>query len=446
LNILKPARISGVFVPAAFVLGLTMVAAPVLAQDVNCANEFRSGKLYFSQGLFEKSMNRFATAVEVCPEKGEYHARYALALSEMGREYIGKVAFSTEDERDTLLTKGIEFFRKAGEEFQAALDTEEGKKKKLQNFVEENRGHYWVDAYNEGIDLVAEEHFEDASIQFDVARLLNPGDVRAYSQGAIARLQADHREEALELVQKGLEIDPEDENLNTLEISIYKEAALDYASKGESEEDAEKIMESLALYALLIERDSTNANLYFDRALTALSGSRVVARTDSAAGVGLCASSAADFLRAAEMVPPEGDIDFHVNSLFNAVQAYSCAGNYGGAMSVLEEYLCKQPTDPAAWQFMAGLLVEGDDQDAVVSALMVSKSLAGEEVSVETNAANATKDAKEDLNAHGPPEGVYTYQEASSGNQIHTWFWLEKHMAKSYILGERNGEVSWCRE
>ena len=62
------------------VLGLvTAVGASVLprftsAQEVNCANEFRSGKLYFAQKIYRKAVGHFALAVKTCPDKAEYRA------------------------------------------------------------------------------------------------------------------------------------------------------------------------------------------------------------------------------------------------------------------------------------------------------------------------------------------------------------------------------------
>src|SRR5512139_3818733 len=63
-------------------LAISLAAVgPALAEDVNCANEFRSGKLYFSQKLYDKAVQRFGVAAGACPDKAEYRARYAMALA-----------------------------------------------------------------------------------------------------------------------------------------------------------------------------------------------------------------------------------------------------------------------------------------------------------------------------------------------------------------------------
>ena len=57
--------------------------------------------------------------------------------------------------------------------------------------------------------------------------------------------------------------------------------------------------------------------------------------------------------------------------------------------------------------------------------------------------AKAVGDARAAHGAHGKPDMIYAYQESGSGNQIQTWFWVQKRTAMSFILGDKNGEVTW---
>jgi len=419
-----------------------IVVTPARAEKVNCNNEFRSGKLYFDQKIFEKALAKFAVAVEHCPDKGEFHARYALALCEMGQKYVGQLETAEEAERDTLLSKGLGFFEKAGRELDAALQTKAGKKKKLKKFVKQNRGHYWVHYYNEGLELFEEGDYKQADLNFRIARLINPEDIRSYGQEAITLIRLDDIPGAKALVDSGLVRDPENERLLGIQTSITRDTARNLANSADSDNDPAKVVEALALYDKLVEATPDDPNLIFERGLAALTGAGVVPKEDQAA---LYERAIADFRAAADLVPADGENrDFHVNCLFNIVQAYSLSGNVEKGLTAGREYTCIAPMDPAGWQFMAGFLIDNDEQTGAVSALMMSKSLAGNEVPVAVATDSATKDAKAALASNGKPDNVFTYQEASSGNQIQTWIWSKAHKAVSFILGDESGQVTWC--
>lgn len=426
---------------AALAIGSLATAAG--AQEVNCANEFRSGKLYFSQKVFEKAVDRFALAVETCPDKGEYRARYAMALCEMGKQYIGNLPFATADERDTLLSKGLDFYKLAGEEFDASLETEEGQKKKLQKFVRENRGHYWADNFNEAIELQEKDDFSAAELHFKIARMLDRNELRSYSSEAVVLMRQDKVQEAMEIVDRGLEIDPQNERLAQIKSSIVLDVARNLAQEADQAKDCDKLSQALAYYDQLIEKDASDPNMLFERGLARLIGSSIECGGD---GQNLARMSADDFKAAAALVDPEGENrQFFLDCKFNQLQAMASAGDSEAALAVAGEYTCLNPQDPGGWQLMAPLLIDSGNQDAVVAALMMAKSLAGSDVPVDQAVKDAKADAKADHGSMGNPDMVMTYQEATSGNQIQTWVWLQKQKAVSYILGEKQGEVTWCQ-
>lgn len=425
------------------VLATGALVATVWAQEVNCANEFRSGKLYFSQKVYEKAVSRFALAVETCPDKGEYRARYAMALCEMGKAYIGNLPFATPGERDTLQTKGAEFYKIAGEQFDAALETEQGKKKKLQKFVRENRGHYWADNYNEAIELQEKDEFASAELHFRIARLLDKSELRTYSSEAVVLMRQGKVHEAMDLVDLGLESDPENERLVQIKASIVLDVARNLAEEADKDKDCEKLGQALAYYDDLLNKDASDPNLLFERGLARLIGGTIDCASE---GQNLQQMAADDFLAASALVDPEGENrQFFVDCKFNQLQAMVSAGNSEAALAVAGEYTCLDPLDPAGWQMMAPLLIDSGDQAAVVATLMMSKSLSGSEVPVDQATGDAKSGAKEALDSLGKPDLVMTYQESSSGNQIQTWIWQQKQKAMSFILGDKQGEVSWCQ-
>ena len=85
--------------------------APAAVAEENCANEFRSGKLYFSQQVFDKAVDRFANSVRICPDKGEYRARYAMALdSRIRGVYVacqGEARGQRSAEQDSASRRGL---------------------------------------------------------------------------------------------------------------------------------------------------------------------------------------------------------------------------------------------------------------------------------------------------------------------------------------------------
>jgi len=447
------------------------LAPPAQAQKINCSNEHRSGKLYFDQYAKAKAQNRtdeamslvakavatFGLAVELCPDKPDYHWRYSLALAEQANMYLGQIPFSTGGS-DTLLAGAVEKFALVGEHFEAVKDVKDGLKGKNRKAVRENRGHYWVDHYNEGLDYMSDEDFESAALHFKICRLINPHDPRAYLQEAVSLISADRREEALALVQTERMFETEDwtgyeykieassERFATVQRNIFRERARFLAEKADEENDLDKLDRAISDYDQLLEWTPGDANLLFERGLVKLTGGAVVTLTDSTAGATMYSEAAVDFRAAADVVPADGEnAQFHADCVFNELQAYVNAANEPKALEVNLEYVCIQSTDPAGWQFLAAALIGGGDSAGAVAALMMSRSLAGSEVPVEAAVGNATADDKAAVTELGDPGLVMTYQEQSSGNQITTWLWPEKKLARHYILGTFISEVTWCQ-
>jgi predicted Zn-dependent protease len=153
--------------------------------------------------------------------------------------------------------------------------------------------------------------------------------------------------------------------------------------------------------------------------------------------------SAADYGEAAEIATFDQDPGFHLAALFNQMRSLMDAGDCDGAVAVIKDFIAKDHKDPAVWQSWAICLSQRDDPEAAVAALMISKSLDGVDVPVDPAVDAAVEDAKTAVDSLGPPDFIRAYQEASSGNQIESWFWVEKRIVMSFILGIKNGEQTW---
>jgi tetratricopeptide (TPR) repeat protein len=362
----------------------------------------------------------------------------------------------TKESRESLLAQAFDDFRLAGHEFDTAGVVED--KKSLHKFVRENREHYWVDHYNRGLGFMkADEKTQKASnpevavVEFELARLISPTNPKAYSQGAVALISLGRRDEAMQVVKDGLVVAPGNEDLEKLLNTIYQSAAEDYLQRAQENKDPAKAAEAEGLVDLLLERQGEDANLYFLRGvLRSTRGSALMAAEPPQEEEAKTAfhGAAEDFTKAASLVPAEKDKQFHQDALFNRVQATVTAGEYDAAIASAKDYIAVNFAEPAVWKFMSLSLIEKQDQDQGVAALMISKSLEGGAIAdtpekIQATVQGAAEDAGAALSQHGPPELICGYQEPSSGNQIQTWFWPAKRTAMSFILGKKNGEFTW---
>ncbi len=429
---------------------------PAVAQKINCSNEFRSGKLYFSQGVFDKAVDHFALSVEACPEKGEYRARYAMALSQRASELMdqSRTMASTPEEEADMMAQALDMYKKSGAEFDSSLVRDDSKKN--QKFVRENRKHYWVDHYNQGLKLAKEEKYDAAAKQLAIARDIDPSDIKAYTQGAVVLIKSDRKSDAASLVQEGLKVDPENKELNALQESIFKDAARSLIGEISSVDPAAGVAKADSAIAYLnqvhgkTESGGEDPNVYFELGLANLEAGSAVARADTGEAVSSAAKArflkAADqFKQAADLVPADGENrDFHVNAMFDRMQSLLYAREWDQALAGIKNYLSLEPTDAAAWQFMAQVLVQkaGNEQDAVL-ALMTSKSLQGQEISADDAITSAKPDEKAVYDQMGRPDKVYTYQVEKSDEQVNVWFWFAKKQVAVFTQGAKSGVLNW---
>lgn len=438
----------------------SLATAPTFAEEkVNCANEFRSGKLYFSQAqqqhgknaeeeraLYKKSVEHYEISVEVCPDKWDYQTEYGTALAQYAGLLLEDLIITPPPDSasiwsaiDTLEA----LYVKAGAAFQSAYDLED--RPKARKRVRERREKYWVDRYNHGLKLLKEEKFAYANVGFRWARHIDPTRPNAYRLGANALINLGQKPEAAVLVKAGLEQEPEDEKLNQLLEKIFIDAANDLTIQAEKESDAAKAQEAIDyLDEVLERRGGEDENVLFKRGTAYMA---LGASLDMSEGVDERVTSfqrsAADYAAAAELVSFETDRNFHLAALFNEIQSFMKADDCDAAIEIIKDFISKDHTDPAVWQSWAICLSQMEDPQAAVAALMLSKSLAGSAIDVEPAMENAVEDAAASIQNLGRPDFIRAYQESSSGNQIESWFWIEKRTAISFILGVNNGEVTW---
>jgi hypothetical protein len=442
------------------VLGLVMatgatVALPrfTSAQEVNCANEFRSGKLYFAQKIFRKAVDHFAVSVKACPDKAEYRARYAMALAQLGEEKLtmveatGDVAGNQAD-----VDSVLEVYKMAGSEFDASLKADPSKQNV--KFVNENRQHFWVARYNEGIKLTKEEKYDAASMEFELARRINPAEIKAYKQGVVPLVNQGKKAEAAKLIEAGLAIAPNDTTLQRYRENIGADEAGDIIKQVEDasmtpEQAGPLCSKADSLYTAKIAanpQDPNLANTYFDRGLGRLTCAAVVAAKDSAQSVAMYGKAAEDFHKSRDLKPASADANFYQSALYNEIQASMNAGDVNKSVDMIKEYLNYDCKDGGMWKSYAqALYLKGEQQKGAVALIISNAMSKGNEVPLADATKNAKEDAQKALADHENPTHVFAYTQEMGGKtmSIEVWIWCVKKAANVYYLGKDNGEVNW---
>jgi predicted Zn-dependent protease len=438
------------------VLGLVMatgasVVLPRLtsAQEVNCANEFRSGKLYFAQKIYRKAVDHLGAAVKACPDKAEYRARYAIALAQLGEDKL-KVIEATGDVAGNKadVDSVVDMYKTAGSEFDASLKADASKPNV--KFVNDNRKHFWVARYNEGIKLSQEQKADAAVLEFKLARYIDPSDIKAHTQGAIELINQGNQAEAAALINEGLAIAPNDTTLARLKEKVGADEARNLVKKAEAstnpEEAAALCARADSLYSAKLAVHPKEANTYFDRGLERLTRAAAVASKDSAQSVGVYGTAAEDFHKARELVPATSDSAFYQSALYNEIQATMNAGEVDKAEDMIREYMKYDCKDAGMWKTYAAALYLNKDQQKGAVALIISSAMSkGNEVPIADAIKNAQEDAKKASADRGNPTHVYAYTEDMGGKtmSIEVWTWCDKEKANVYYLGKDNGEVDW---
>jgi tetratricopeptide (TPR) repeat protein len=422
------------------------------AQEVNCANEFRSGKLYFSQKIYQKAVDHLAVAVKTCPDKAEYRARYAIALAQLGDEKLRTVeATGDVAGNQAVVDTALDLYRKAGSEFDASLKAPDSSKQNVK-FVDENRKHFWVTRYNEGIKLSQEEKAEAATLEFQLSRLIDPRDVKAYKQGSIELINQEKMVEAEGLIKEGLGVAPGDSMLTSLMNRVRVDVAQAEVKKADAAQGAEALMHAAkaeSLYDIALAADGKNANLLFDSGLAGLTLGSAQAGADSVIppnAVATFRKAAAAFHQAKGLVPATQDSSFYTSALYNEIQASINADDVAQAVDLLKEYLNFDCKDDGIWKTYAQALYRKGDQTTGGIAFIISNSISkGSTVPISDAKKNAIEDAATALTSMGDPDHVFAYTDVLQNKtvSIETWLWCGKHKATVFYLGKNNGDVPW---
>ncbi|HEX7880085.1 MAG TPA: hypothetical protein VF720_11785, partial [Candidatus Eisenbacteria bacterium] len=165
---------------------------------------FMSGKLYLSQKVFDKAEHEFAAAVEGDTANAEYRTYWATSLCEVAVMNLGSASsISDAAERRTALKAISDQLAEASRQFDraGAMDP-----RKQASAAEDNRQHYWVDIYKQGLALIEAKRYEDAIDVFGLTNTLDPKDPSGVFQVAYANRQLGNTGEAVATAKRAKEM------------------------------------------------------------------------------------------------------------------------------------------------------------------------------------------------------------------------------------------------
>ncbi len=385
---------------------LLAVAVAGILSVSGCAKNphLAGGILYLSQKNFEKAVRELEMAVEQEPDNGEAHLKLAMAYAEIGET------------------------KKAGSEFDRALELDP----KLQNDVDANRRHYWVEHFNEGVRLSQEEKdFKEAALEFEKAIDIDPLDVRAYTNLGFCYTQLGEHEKALSLFEKATELAPTDETSKRNLAGIYEDIAKNHFKSG-------NYVEAIRFYEKALELAPDRINCVFQLGIchfqkASTETSAVAARPSYEKALEL-------YARVLEQEPDDVDV------IFNMGIANLALDNQEEAISLLKRAVDIDPKVPEFHKILGRAYARAGSQELAVTELVISKALdtsRGRRMTdvdgwISPDAVKArygdVGDVMTSLQTLGKPDEIYSYQE--SGSIVEVWFYWAKGRGVYFVNGK----------
>jgi len=470
---------------AVLCLGL-LIAGSALGADVDPAltpnAHFMSGKLYLSQKVFEKAEREFAAAVLGDSTNAEYRTFWATSLSQVATIQLDATAAISDPEARRAAIRAIApMLAEASHQFDLAAMMDP---KKQGGAADDNRQHYWVDIYKQGLALAELKQYEDAHEVFKLTNVIDPKDPSGVFQVAYTNRQMGKTLEAVaeakrakEMAQVriaelgdcsqfkshdrkktcGTRIDNMNKiikNVDSFTRSNNVKLAEDALARSKSATDPATTRavyaEAIGYFEDALEQDPSLEGVRFDLANTHF----ITAESFEAGGDKVAAK--ASFLKAAEIFGVLADADSvdaetKSLSLYNGASALYSAEDFVNAGPRFLRYIDLAPREVPAWRLAGICHLEQGKRPEAVSYLSMGSSLSDEAVVTPVEESVGTiknmhsgSVAAKALVELGNPEEVRTFTDKDNGNRIlTTWIWWSKGMARHYLNGDEVGRVTF---
>jgi tetratricopeptide (TPR) repeat protein len=471
-------------VPSALLALALLFTGPVGAADEKALTpnaHFMSGKLYLSQKVFDKAEREFAQAVAGDTTNAEYRTYWATALCEVAALELASASSISDADQRRVAIQGINAsLAEASHQFDlaAAMDP-----KKQAAAADDNRQHYWVDIYKQGLALIEAKRFEDAVEVFGLTNTLNPKDPSGVFQVAYANRQMGNTGEAVATAKRAKEMaqvrlselgdcsqfkssDRKKDcrktvdNMNVIINNVDRftrsnnvKLAEEELAKAEHATDPASrraaYASAIGFYEEALQQDPTLNGVRFDLANTHFATAESFAAEDNKA------SATTSYIEAAGIFTQLADMDSidaetKNLALYNGASALYSAEKYDEAYPLFKRYIDVSPREVAAWR-LAGSCVVDKDRTQAIGYLAMGNALSDKAVTtpVEESVGTvknlyASSAAAKALAELGNPEEVKTFTDEKNGGQVvTTWIWWTKGQARHYLNGDELGKVSF---
>jgi tetratricopeptide (TPR) repeat protein len=306
----------------------------------------------------------------------------------------------------------FEQFECAGQFFTRAIQLADSKKHRKR--AADNRDHYWVEQYNEALELYNDEGYNFAAEKAELAVQLNPDDCRGLAILGSARAAEGNYAEAVEWLEKGLDMCPDKESIRDNLFIAYRNRGNEVFNEARS---AEQFAEAAEWYGKAdLIRDDDIENLYY----YGVSCLQVVQRGDTTHVE--CARDAIH--RFTELA--DNDEDRKVG-LYNKALLDMEIENWEEANAAADRLIDLDPLSPDGYALKARILVKLDRAQEAELFIVLNKAL--ETGPIEDKATwcdgagaryGAGTDLVKQLEANGCPDHVYVYTDTQDRDMIVT--------------------------
>ena len=429
---------SRVFFAWVLILAMAVTAGVYLEGCSKASQPYQSGRLYFSQKLYDKAAEQFELAVQEDPEDGKNHYELAKTYAELERN------------------------EEAGREFKIALEKTPALEKEVRDAIQ----HYRADHYNSALEFLRDKTWGEAIAQLQEAIYLDDTEPNQYINMGYCYSELGETEVAVSYYEKALTLSPEDDKARANLIATFAKQASDFR-------EARDYDQAIRFYYKVLELQIGDESLDVATVPATVLAERTKA-DEVAAGylfdLGLTYMDKAEKAKDMEAVPPAVDIFkalFDVNpadddALYNYGYARMLGGECAEAIPLFGQLLDRRPKEASYYMLMATCYVktgatDQETQTNIVLYFAIANSLQSDQNKLSpADFKDRTKhegllkgkyrswqDMKKALDSSGTPEDIYTYTD-ESGHQFETWFYWSTGEAIVFNDGSEYGKIGFA--
>lgn len=420
-------------------LWVLLLAVVVVVVGCSKASQpYQSGKLYFSQKLYDKAAEQFEIAVTEDPESGKNYLELAKCYAEINEN------------------------EKAGQNFKIAAEKDPTLKEEVDQAVR----HYRADHYNHAVELMKEKSYGDAIAELQEAIYLNDMDPNQYINMGVCYSELKQTDLAVQYYEKALTLSPDDEMARANLVGTFANQAAEFSKEKNYDQ-------AIKFYKKVLELSLDDKAFNVDGATPAELIAKVrgnedamgytfdlgIAYLDKAedSGDDAALGQASELFGAIYEANPADD-----DALYYFAYGKMVAKQYDDAISAFGKLLDRSPREPTYYMNMAKAYVMGGGSDnnmqmkgvlyfALAKALgsddhKLAKSAFKDQSALEKRLKekySTWNDMKKVLDGSGVPEAIYTYQE-DSGSDVESWFYWTKGEAAVFTNGYETGRISFA--